>query len=47
MRRVLARRPPITARTATGAQWLLFKPYSKSELFAVVKQATGRAASKV
>lgn len=34
-----------TARTAAGAQWLLFKPYSKTELFAVVKQATqGRPA---
>ena len=31
-----------TARTAAGAEWLLFKPYSKSELFSVVREATSR-----
>lgn len=29
-----------TARNAAGAQWLLFKPYSKTELFSVVREAT-------
>lgn len=34
-----------TARKSTGAEWLLFKPYEKSDLLGVVSEATQRRAA--
>ncbi len=32
-----------TARKSSGAEWILFKPYSKQELLAAIRDATQRA----